>query len=65
MSDFDKAGAISQSVLLSVPFGIAIGAFGGYYRRFLYLSNPARQRREVEKQRQKQKQASSSTKRRF
>jgi hypothetical protein len=65
VSDFDKAGAISQSVLLSVPFGIAIGAFGGYYRRFLYLSNPARQRREVEKQRQKQKQASSSTKRRF
>ena len=52
-SDADKASAVFQSILLSVPFGIAIGAFGGYYKRFLYLSNPNRQRRAAEQQRQK------------
>jgi hypothetical protein len=52
-TDADKIGAIAQSILLSVPFGIAIGAFGGYYKRFLYLSNPSRQRRAEEQQRQK------------
>jgi hypothetical protein len=53
-----------QSILLSVPFGIAIGAFGGYYKRFLYLSNPNRQRRPAEQQRQRQ-QRQQPGKRRF
>ena len=52
-TDGDKVGAIFQAILLSVPFGIAIGAFGGYYKRFLYLSNPGRQRKAAEQQRQK------------
>ncbi len=52
-SDADKITAILQAILLSVPFGVAIGAFGGYYKRFLYLSNPNRQRARVEQQRQK------------
>lgn len=53
LTDADKFGAALQSILISVPFGIAIGAFGGYYKRFLYVSNPARQRREIEQRRQK------------
>jgi hypothetical protein len=52
-TDADKASAIVQSIILSVPFGIAIGAFGGYYKRFLSVSNPNRQRRIAEQQRQK------------
>jgi hypothetical protein len=52
---FDAGATILQSFLISVPFGVAIGAFGGYYRRFLYASSPNRQRREQEQQRAKQK----------
>ena len=52
-STSDKLGAIVQSIVLSVPFGVAIGAFGGYYRRFLAVSSPNRQRRAAEQQRQK------------
>jgi hypothetical protein len=63
-SDFDKVGAILQAILLSVPFGIAIGGFGGYYKRFLSLSNPGRQRRAMEQQRQKA-QRQQPPKRRF
>jgi hypothetical protein len=51
---FDKTATILQSLLISVPFGIAIGGFGGYYKRFLYASNPNRQRRALQQQREKQ-----------
>lgn len=36
--------AYAQSVLISAPvFGIAVGAFAGFYRRFLNMSAPQRQ----------------------
>jgi hypothetical protein len=36
--------AYAQSVLLSAPvFGIAVGAFAGFYRRFLNMSSPQRE----------------------
>jgi len=63
LSDADKLAAVLQSLLISVPFGVAIGAFGGYYKRFLYVSNPARQRRALEQQRQKARQQQTGKKR--
>jgi hypothetical protein len=48
--------AIVESIFVSTVFGIAIGGAGGYYKRFLYASNPARQKRALEQQRQKQRQ---------
>jgi hypothetical protein len=54
VAPFDKTSAIVQSIALSVPFGVLIGGFGGYYRRFLNLSNPNRQRRAAEKARERQ-----------
>jgi hypothetical protein len=36
--------AYAQSVLITAPvFGIAVGAFAGFYRRFLNMSTPQRQ----------------------
>jgi hypothetical protein len=36
--------AYAQSVLVTAPlFGVAVGAFAGFYRRFLNLSSPQRQ----------------------
>ncbi len=36
--------AYAQSVLISAPvFGMAVGAFAGFYRRFLNMSTPQRQ----------------------
>ena len=40
----DQKIAYAQSVLISAPvFGIAVGAFAGFYRRFLNMSAPQRQ----------------------
>jgi hypothetical protein len=40
----DQKMAYAQNVLLTAPiFGIAIGAFAGFYRRFLNMSSPQRQ----------------------
>ncbi len=40
----DQKLAYAQSVLVSAPvFGIAVGAFAGFYRRFLNMSTPQRQ----------------------
>jgi hypothetical protein len=66
LSDADKFAAALQSLLISVPFGVAIGAFGGYYKRFLYASNPARQRRAIEEQRKRaQRQGQQGPKKRY
>jgi len=36
--------AYAQNVLVTAPlFGVAVGAFAGFYRRFLNLSSPQRQ----------------------
>jgi hypothetical protein len=36
--------AYAQNVLITAPvFGVAVGAFAGFYRRFLNMSSPARQ----------------------
>jgi hypothetical protein len=48
----DRNAAIVQSILVSVPFGVVIGAAGGYYRRFLRLSNQGARRREEQRTRQ-------------
>jgi hypothetical protein len=65
MSDADKFAAALQSLLISVPFGVAIGAFGGYYKRFLYVSNPSRQRRALDEQRKKAQRQQPGAKKRF
>jgi hypothetical protein len=40
----DQKLAYAQSVLVTAPvFGIAVGAFAGFYRRFLAMSTPQRQ----------------------
>lgn len=40
----DQKTAYAVNVLTTSPvFGIAIGAFAGFYRRFLYMSSPQRQ----------------------
>ena len=45
----DPASAIIQSVFISVPFGVLIGAAGGYYRRFLALSGANARRRDEQR----------------
>lgn len=65
LSDADKLAAALQSLLISVPFGVAIGAFGGYYKRFLYVSNPARQRKALEEQRKRAQRQGQGQKKRF
>jgi hypothetical protein len=42
MTTDQKVGIIVNAVLTSVPFGILVGAFAGFYRRFLSMSSPAR-----------------------
>jgi len=40
----DQKLAYAQNVLITTPvFGIAVGAFAGFYRRFLNMSAPQRQ----------------------
>jgi hypothetical protein len=40
----DQLLAVAQNVLITSPvFGIAVGAFAGFYRRFLNMSAPQRQ----------------------
>ena len=40
----DQKLAYAQNVLITAPvFGIAVGAFAGFYRRFLNMSAPQRQ----------------------
>lgn len=40
----DQKLAYAQNVLITAPvFGIAVGAFAGFYRRFLNMSSPQRQ----------------------
>jgi hypothetical protein len=34
---------VVNALLSAVPFGILVGAFAGFYRRFLSASAPARQ----------------------
>jgi hypothetical protein len=52
VAPIDRTAAIIQSIILSVPFGVVIGAAGGYYRRFLRLSNQSARRREEQRARQ-------------
>jgi len=42
MTTDQKVGIVVNAILTSVPFGILIGAFAGFYRRFLAMSTPAR-----------------------
>ena len=42
MTTDQKVGIMVNAILTSVPFGILIGAFAGFYRRFLAMSSPAR-----------------------
>ncbi len=43
MTTDQKVGVVVNAVVTSVPFGILVGAFSGFYRRFLAMSNPGRQ----------------------
>jgi ABC-type dipeptide/oligopeptide/nickel transport system permease subunit len=43
MTTDQKVGVVVNAVVTSVPFGILVGAFSGFYRRFLAMSSPARQ----------------------
>jgi len=38
--DIDRGPIIAYAIVVSPLFGLAVGGFAGYYRRFLYLSNP-------------------------
>ncbi len=42
MTTDQKIAIVINAILTSVPFGILIGAFAGFYRRFLAMSTPAR-----------------------
>ena len=42
MSGDQKVGVIVNAVVTSVPFGLLVGAFAGFYRRFLAMSTPPR-----------------------
>jgi hypothetical protein len=42
MTTDQKVGVVLNAVLTSVPFGLLVGAFSGFYRRFLAMSTPAR-----------------------
>ena len=42
MTDDQKVGVIVNAILTSVPFGLLVGAFAGFYRRFLAMSTPPR-----------------------
>ena len=43
----DRQAIILYAVVVSPLFGLAVGGFAGYYRRFLFLSSPNRQRRQT------------------
>jgi hypothetical protein len=43
MTTDQKIGVVINAIATSVPFGILVGAFSGFYRRFLAMSSPARQ----------------------
>ena len=42
MTGDQKVGIVLNAVVTSVPFGILVGAFAGFYRRFLAMSTPPR-----------------------
>jgi hypothetical protein len=42
MTSDQKVSVIANAILTSVPFGLLVGAFAGFYRRFLAMSAPAR-----------------------
>lgn len=44
MTSDQKIAIMVNAILTSVPFGVLIGAFAGFYRRFLAMSTPARPR---------------------
>ncbi len=43
VSSDQKVGYMLNALLSAVPFGILVGSFAGFYRRFLAASAPARQ----------------------
>jgi len=43
--NIDRGPIILYAIVVSPLFGLGVGGFAGYYRRFLYLSNPNAQRR--------------------
>ncbi len=43
----DRQSIILYALVVSPIFGLAVGGFAGYYRRFLFLSSPNRQRRQA------------------
>ena len=43
MTTDQKVGVVINAIATSVPFGILVGAFSGFYRRFLAMSSPPRQ----------------------
>jgi len=42
MTTDQKVGVVVNAIVTSVPFGLLVGAFAGFYRRFLAMSTPAR-----------------------
>jgi len=46
----DRGPIILYAIVVSPIFGLAVGAFAGYYRRFLYLSNTGSRRRAAARQ---------------
>jgi len=48
MTGDQKVGIVVNAILTSVPFGLLVGAFAGFYRRFLAMSTPARPARSAQ-----------------
>ena len=42
MTSDQKVAIILNAIVTSVPFGLLVGAFAGFYRRFLAMSTPPR-----------------------
>ena len=49
-ANVDRWSIILYAIVVSPLFGLAVGGFAGYYRRFLFLSNPNAQRRAAARQ---------------
>jgi hypothetical protein len=45
----DRVSVATYGLAVSPLFGLAVGGFAGYYRRFLSVSSPARRRQEQQK----------------
>jgi hypothetical protein len=43
----DRGAIVAYAAVVSPIFGLAVGGFAGYYRRFLFLSSPNTRRRQT------------------